>query len=151
MYHNPTFQSRVKIFVEVLNEYPTSEFVLSGPLTDDDKNSTITLELYWDQFNESGASFRKSRESHDVDFTSSKSSRIFIRMAQSLEQFVQIFNSPGFQSLDLDLTLLKLDQTRVIFMNCLNKLLKNFSPNLGSELMVGFGQSESVQPLPFVN
>ena len=85
MYHNPTFQSRVKIFVEILNEYPTSEFVLSGPLTDDDKNSTITLELYWDQFNESGASFRKSRESRDVDFTSSKSSRIFIRMAQSLE------------------------------------------------------------------
>lgn len=54
LYHNAEYSGRVHINAEILNGSPSSEFTLNGPLTDQDKNGTVTLELYWDQFQEQG-------------------------------------------------------------------------------------------------
>lgn len=52
LYHNAEYGGRVRITAEILDDFPSSEFVLAGPLTEKDKNGTVTLELYWDQFQE---------------------------------------------------------------------------------------------------
>ena len=54
LYHNAEYSGRVHINAEILNGSPSSEFTLNGPLTEQDKNGTVTLELYWDQFQEQG-------------------------------------------------------------------------------------------------
>ena len=54
LYHNAEYGGRVRITAEILDNFPSSEFVLAGPLTEKDKNGTVTLELYWDQFQEQG-------------------------------------------------------------------------------------------------
>ena len=37
----------------------SSEITISGPITDADRNNTITMELHWDSFSESGMPFSK--------------------------------------------------------------------------------------------
>ena len=41
---------------QLLN-WKSSEITISGPITDADRNNTITMELHWDSFSESGTPF----------------------------------------------------------------------------------------------
>jgi len=46
------YDGRVRV-VANMQDNPSSEITISGPITDADRNNTITMELHWDSFSES--------------------------------------------------------------------------------------------------